>query len=75
MLLMYIMRKHSWFDGLHLKINDMVNFCKYYIDGNSLKMCSIQAGVSYGSTAVDWAYKTREIFIKNMLIRMLCICN
>lgn len=58
----FAMRKYSWFERSHLKINDAMNFAKSYIEGHSLKMCATHAGICYNSTAVDWGVMIREIF-------------
>ena len=45
-----------------MKVNDMMNFTRSYIEGHSLKMCASHAGILYNSTAVDCGSFIREIF-------------
>ncbi|MCG7867879.1 MAG: IS1595 family transposase [Candidatus Thiodiazotropha taylori] len=55
-------RTYSFFEGAKLPVNDIMLFLKSYIEGNSLKQCATFAGMSYGSTAVDWATYIRDMF-------------
>ena len=55
-------RMFSFFEGAHILMNDVMLFIKSYLDGCSLKQCSQFAGISYGSSAVDWGHHIRELF-------------
>ncbi len=53
---------HSFFENSKLTIQDILVFVKYYLEKSTLKQCARFAGMSYGSTAVDWACMIRELF-------------
>ena len=53
---------NSFFEKTRLEIQDVVVFIKSYLDKNSLLQCANFSGVSYKSTAVDWASYMREMF-------------
>ena len=56
-----ITREYSFFEPAKLSVNDIMLFVKCYLDGNSLRQCATFAGISYGSTSVEWAVYIRDI--------------
>ena len=54
-------REYSFFERAKLSVNDIMLFVKCYLDGNSLRQCATFAGISYGSTSVEWAVYIRDI--------------
>lgn len=58
-------RKYSFFENSHLTLNDIMVFVKSYLDGCTLKQCASFAGISYGSSAVNWAHFIRELFMEH----------
>ena len=55
-------REFSFFEASKIPTNDILLFVKSYLDGCSLNQCASFAGISYGSTSVDWASHIRELF-------------
>ena len=53
---------NSFFEKTRLEIQDVVVFIKSYLDKNSLLQCANFSGISYKSTAVNWASYMREMF-------------
>ncbi|XP_041349186.1 LOW QUALITY PROTEIN: uncharacterized protein LOC121368516, partial [Gigantopelta aegis] len=43
-------------------IRDLMNFIKYYLEGNTLHRCALATGMDYKCTAVNWASYIRELF-------------
>ena len=37
-------------------------FIKSYLEGNTLRQCATSAGISYGSSAVQWWVSVHELF-------------
>ncbi len=61
----YSMRKFTWFEKSQLRIQDIMLFNQKYLEGCTLKQCSLDSGIAYKSTAVDWASFVRELFKEN----------
>ena len=59
----FTMFKYSFFDKGQTDCRDVIQFVKSYLENSSLKLCSSQAGVHYGSTAVRWGSFIREVFV------------
>ena len=55
-------REFSFFEAAKIPTNDIMLFIKSYLDGCTLRQCATFAGISYGSSAVDWAGHIRELF-------------
>lgn len=55
-------RIYSFFEKSNLQIQDIMLFIKSYLDTCSLAQCARFLGMSYGSTAVNWASFVREMF-------------
>jgi len=55
-------RKYSFFEKTKYTIQDMLTFIREFLLGSSLKKCSLNSGITYGHTAVDYASFIREIF-------------
>ena len=56
------LRYLSYFENSNLTIPDIMVFIKSYLDKLTLGQCSVFAGMSYKSTAVNWASFLRESF-------------
>ena len=52
----------SYFENSNLTIPDIMVFIKSYLDKLTLRQCSVFGGMSYKSTAVNWASFLRELF-------------
>lgn len=55
-------RANSFFEKSNLTVQDILLFCKSYLDRLSLYQCAQFSGMSYGSTSVNWASMIREMF-------------
>eukprot|EP00057_Strongylocentrotus_purpuratus_P022140 XP_011676614.1 PREDICTED: uncharacterized protein LOC105444288 [Strongylocentrotus purpuratus] len=60
----YGITRYSFFDRSHFVIQDLLEFIRTFLLGGSLKGCSVQAGMDYKKTSVDWANYTRDLFRK-----------
>ena len=60
----YSIFRYSYFDGCHADIRDIMQFIKAYLEKSSLRQCAVFAGVSYGSTSVEWGQSIRELFMQ-----------
>ncbi|XP_061187524.1 uncharacterized protein LOC133195646 [Saccostrea echinata] len=55
-------RTYSFFDKSNLMLQDIMVFIKSYLEKSSLAQCARFSGMAYGTTAVNWASFTRELF-------------
>ena len=55
-------RTFSFFEKIHIEIQDVIVFIKSYLDKMTLLQCSVFSGIDYGSTACNWASYMRELF-------------
>ena len=62
------LRCYSFFDRSNITIQDAMVFIKSYLDKMTLLQCSIFSGISYRSTAVNWASFLRELFKEHFFI-------
>ncbi|XP_041485936.1 uncharacterized protein LOC121432146 [Lytechinus variegatus] len=60
----YGITRYSFFDRSHFVLQDLLEFLRTFLLGGSLKGCSVQAGMDYKKTSVDWANYTRDLFKK-----------
>ena len=66
------MSSHSYFDPFGLPLADVINFIKQYLDGHTLRKAATLTNINYGSTAVDWASYTRDIFMQYVYDEVIC---
>ncbi len=57
----YSIRRNSFFERSHFPIEDIVQFVKCFLDGNTLLACAKFSGVDYKKTSVEWANLVREL--------------
>ena len=50
-------------NSIKLGVRDVMLFMKLYVEGLSLKKISLQVGVNYSTTAVNWASMVREVMV------------
>ena len=55
-------REYSLFEAAKIPTNDVMLFIKSYLEGNTLRQCATFAGISYGSSAVEWAVSVCDLF-------------
>jgi hypothetical protein len=55
-------RTYSFFEKSNVLIQDVMLFIKSYLERNSLLQCARFSGLTYKTTAVNWASYVREIF-------------
>lgn len=60
------MLKYSYFEGSPYNVRDLIIFIKYYIEGHTLKQCSLATSMEYKNTAVNWASYIRELFMEHV---------
>ena len=54
-MIIYVSEVHSKFANFNVLLDPYTTiYLISYIEGNSLKMCSVHTGVAYFSTVVDW---------------------
>ena len=52
----------SIFDHSHVYLQDILNFIISYAEGSSLSNCSVNSGMAYKNTSVEWAKTVRELY-------------
>ena len=62
----YSIAKYSFFDHSHFVVQDIMEFIRTLLLGGSLKGCSVQAGMDYKKTSVDWVN-----FVRNPLKKFI----